>query len=907
MDSQGSRSTDIPILRTKMQKPLIRNAFVNRQTLIDKLETNVNLPLTLISAATGFGKSITASQWLENTSHNYGWISLDEEHNDISTFLRYLVSLMKAELPQKNFDLESLLQGTNLPSKIIASTLISDLDQLEDVFILVLDDYQIISNEKVHEIINGLLQYPPEYFHLVILTQRDPPLKLAKMRADLRLHELRMKDLSFSKDEALDLRTRIAAKTGDQQVGTLVEHTDGWVTGITAGLMVLADGVDFERVLQAVISQSTVISELLDEVVMTGMSVATQKFLELSVLPDRFSKELIDAMVAAIEDEDLANLKSEDFIRLSKLRNLFLIPLDATGQWYRYHHFFRDQLKNRTSKHFSRNTILGLYKAAGSWFEANDFLEEGLKYAILSEDMTFAVRLFDKSRNELFNTEQFQRLERLINLFPADVRNSHLELSISLAMLQDYKGNFPGMEEHLSEARLLIEDYSNQSNNIHIKKLKGELHSVSTFLPYILGNFDQCIIESNKCLELLPANQPNYFREFAIAYHVFAKQAQGNAKEGLSVLEENLDKLSTSDKYFRGRMLLLESMAYAMEGDVSNMRNSALRLTSLVEPQSLPGAWMAGIYYLTTSAYLTNKLEEVNRFHQELWKLRYLGRPFWVIHNFIIMGLASFAAGQMDKVKYLVDQCLELTSDLGIQPLEGMVRAFEVEVALRGNDIEQAIKLSSLANFEPHPPIFYYYYPQLTRVKLFFLTDRKEKGNELLKELLDVGRKRNNVHLLIQGLALQATMQANEANHKRAKTALNEALLLSKDKGLIRSFLDFGNPMYQLLRSLATDQPENDYIRELLHAFRNDRSSVLKKDQVSFGAKQHQLNSLSIRELEILNLVSKGYKNTEIAEKLFISLDTVKKHLYNTYQKLYAKNRVSAVKKARELGLIDLE
>lgn len=127
-----------------------------RYSLIDKLEEGLISHLTILSAATGFGKSVTVSQWLSKNKHKYSWLSLDEEHNDVNVFLTYILFLFKQQYPKKTFGLESLIDTFNISSDLIVKTIINDLCQFEDFFILVLDDYHIINEQQVHEIINGL-------------------------------------------------------------------------------------------------------------------------------------------------------------------------------------------------------------------------------------------------------------------------------------------------------------------------------------------------------------------------------------------------------------------------------------------------------------------------------------------------------------------------------------------------------------------------------------------------------------------------------------------------------------------------------------------------------------------------------------------------------------------------------
>lgn len=894
------------ILRSKTFRPTLRREFVKRQSLIERLEAHVSFPITLISAATGCGKSVTASQWLNEFRHLYGWLSLDEEHNDPQVFLAYLVAILKKARPQQNFGLENLIQGTNLPYSLVASTFINDLDQLEDLFVLVLDDYHMIREERIHEIINYILRYPPEHFHLVLLTRRDPPLKLARLRAQFRLHELRMKDLAFTIEEAVQLGALIARETPDDQINAVLEKAEGWVTGITVGLMGLAKGVELPRVLQSMDSRNSVIADLLEEVVVQGLNKATWKFLVLSSLLDRFSTELITAMVLSIEDEDLSPSGSEKFIRQSKRRNLFLIPLDSTGEWYRYHHLFRSQISKQVGEFFSEDEMALLYQTASLWYEDKGLLEEALTYALRCRDIPFAVDLFDRWRLSLHNAEQFQRIERLIRMFPEHTIASSPELLLSLAILQDHKANYYDMQKFLEDAWQLLKN-NRDSEDASFNILKGQFHSVSAYLAFMRGDFEASIRQAQTGLDLLPANEPNYFREYALAYYALAHQAVGKEAMGLKAISNTLDRSARSDKYFWGRLLYLKSLIYSIAGDARKMSGTGVHLHTLHSPLNHPSAWMAGMYATVASAYISNKLEKIHQFHEELMENRFAGRPFGVVHHLFIEGLASHALGDSDTVDACITKCKELASDLGIPPLEGMVYAFETEIALKRNDIGQAIEVAPLADFNPHPPIWYYYIPQLSQVKLLFHTHQREKAKEVLKNLLTLGRQRHHKVLLLQGLALQAVLYANDSDRDLAKNAVNKALLLAKETENIRVFLDQGDAMYHLLSEMAEGQPEHKQLNQLLKAFEKEFLSLSKMKLKSNGKRKGQLNKLSKRELEILTLVSEGYKNAEIAAKLFVSLDTVKKHLYNTYQKLYVKNRTGAIKKARELDLIPQE
>ncbi len=904
LTSMNRKSDTYPhpqVLKTKLYKPNTRKEYVKREDIISRLEQNVLLPLTVFSAATGCGKSVTTSQWLDETGYNYGWISLDDDHNDLHVFLTYLNTLLKGLWPQYTFGLESLLENINISVNLIITTLVNDLDLLEDHFVLVLDDYHTIKEEKIHEIINGILKYPPNHLHLVILTQVDPPLKLARMRAQNRLNEFRMKDLAFSHDEALRLRSTTGTEITDDQMRILVEKAEGWITGISVGLIGLSQGVEFEKVIQSMDGRNMILSDLLDETIIKRLKTPMQKFLALTSLVDQFSNEVISTMVAAINDHELSQSDSEEYMHLSIQRNLFLISLDSTGQWYRYHHIFRSQVKKRVGQYFKEGTIQKVHKAVSKWFDANGFLEEAMKYAILSKDMSMAVALFDKHRISLHNSEQFQKLERLLKQFPEDEIESNLELLLSLTILQDHKANFSGMEKYLEQAEVLIQDLP--VNEPSTKSLKGQFHCVSSYLKFMRGDFEGAIQVAGIGMELLPPLEPNYFREFALAYYSMANQATGNKEIGLKLISRTLDYPAQGDKYFRGRLLHIKILIHSIAGDIKEMRRYGIQLQALHSPQSYASAWMAGILAVATSSYVSNRLQKVHQFHEELFVNRFIGRPFGTIHHFFIECLASEALGNRNEVDSYIKNCKELAADLDIPVLEETVYAFEVEIALTRNEIDLATEAAARANFNPHPPIWYYYIPQLTEVKLLFHTNEEEKALARLEELIGTGRSYHNENLLIQSQALKAILHEKKGDHKKALELITEALRLSENKGNIRTFADHGIVMQQLMNEIPKDQFEISLIRAIDQA-------LLDMDSEKFNTHKKIRyfrdvdDSLSKRELEILKLVTKGYKNEEIADQLFVSLDTVKKHLYNAYQKLNVSNRVRAIKKVQELGML---
>ena len=282
----------------------------------------------------------------------------------------------------------------------------------------------------------------------------------------------------------------------------------------------MKEGTTVEKVIQALHHEGTIISKLIEEVVVQNLPVETQKYLALTSLLDRFNEDLVQSLILVLDDPDVSKEKGKKLIKSSLEQNLFLIQLDTGGEWYRYHHLFQSQIKSHAGKHFSKEVIQQLYKETSKWFQSKNILEEAIKYAILSEDLDYAVKLFANNRLSLHNTEQFQRLERLINMFPKEAINNSMEILLSLAILQDHKADFQTMQKYLDLAGRIQNDHTIE--NKRSNQLKGQFYSVSSYLSFMQGDFNRTIKQSIVALELLPESEPNYFREFLLAFFSMA-------------------------------------------------------------------------------------------------------------------------------------------------------------------------------------------------------------------------------------------------------------------------------------------------------------------------------------------------------------------------------------------------
>lgn len=369
------------ILSTKLFIPEIRDNYVMRRSLVDKLVCGINMnnKLTLVSAPAGYGKTTLVVEFLNSINLTSTWISLDDGDNDLAQFLSYLiVALRRAgvtiESNTEKVAFDFNMSSTNAPITMI----INDISSSSEKVILVLDDFHFIHSPQVNDLVKFLLEHQPPNFHLVIITREDPCLPLPRIRVQGKITEIRMEDLCFARDETADFLTRVMGlKLNNEAIDIINSRTEGWIAGLQlAGLSLNGseekDIGEFIRIFSD--THRYVIDYLVEEVIGRQTEEVRDFLYKTSVL-DRMNGELCDAVVGKNDSKLLLR-------ELEKI-NLFLIPLDSKREWYRYHHLFADSLRTELSK----EEELLIHKKAALWLEGNDFKQEAVKHAFKSGDM----------------------------------------------------------------------------------------------------------------------------------------------------------------------------------------------------------------------------------------------------------------------------------------------------------------------------------------------------------------------------------------------------------------------------------------------------------------------------------------------------------------------------------------
>jgi LuxR family maltose regulon positive regulatory protein len=372
------------LIASKLRRPVPRPGIVDRPLLVDRLAGSDHRPVVSVVAPPGYGKSTLLSQWAERGRQPFAWITVDEPDNDPKVLLRYVAEALDEIEPIDERVFDALASpAISVPGSVVPR-LASALASMSSPLVLVLDDAHLLHNRDCLSALSALADHVPAGSRLVVAGRANPLLRLARLRAEGRILEISPRDLALTFQEASSVLHDAGVVLGDDEVAELHRRTEGWPAGLyIAALAIRAGSQDEETALtftgSDIFMRDYLRSELLDRLPDTQVS-----FLVRTSAADRMSGPLCDAMLGR---QDSAGMLAE----LAR-SNLLLVPLDRRGEWYRYHHLFRDLLHAELHR-LEPALIPELRRRAARWHEGNGQAEEALEYWMQVGDADPVARL----------------------------------------------------------------------------------------------------------------------------------------------------------------------------------------------------------------------------------------------------------------------------------------------------------------------------------------------------------------------------------------------------------------------------------------------------------------------------------------------------------------------------------
>jgi LuxR family maltose regulon positive regulatory protein len=378
---------DIPV-ETKFHAPDLRPEWVARPALTERL-AGADARLVLVDAPAGFGKTVAVAQWRSSTIENrpFAWVSLDQGDNDPGRLWWHVVCALQRANPE--YGAEQILNALRVQSPEITGAvlpiLVNELAALRVPAVLVLDDYHVIREPACHEQLEFLLLHLPPAAQLVLTTRADPPLSLSRLRAAGAMAEIRVPDLRFAPDEAATLVQAVADVTlSEPDLAVLMERTEGWPAGVYLAALSLRGHPSPHTFVRQFTGDNRFVVDFLAQEVLSRQPRKIRQFLTRTSVLGRFCAPLCDAVTGS------AN--SVKILEILERENLFMVPLDDTRQWFRYHHLFAQVLRGQLMR-TEPELVPALHEKASAWHRLHGSADEAIGHAIAAGDFAVAVDL----------------------------------------------------------------------------------------------------------------------------------------------------------------------------------------------------------------------------------------------------------------------------------------------------------------------------------------------------------------------------------------------------------------------------------------------------------------------------------------------------------------------------------
>ena len=375
------------IAAAKLLRPLVRAATVRRSLLIKRLADSGACPIVSVVAPAGYGKTTLLAQWAENSGQAFAWVSVDEKDNDPKVLLTYVAEALDAVEPVSGRVFEALAsRGSSVPGSVVPR-LGNAFASMTSPVALVLDDVHLLHDQECRAALSVLADHVPGGSRLVLSGRKPPPLRVARLRAEGRIMEIGPGDLVLTPEEASSLLRAAELALGEDEVAELHRRTEGWPVGLYLAALYLREGGSSADALSSFGGDDQWISDYLESELLARISPQQRAFLTRTAVLERMSGALCDAV--------LEQPGSAATLAAMARSNLLLVPLDRQGQWYRYHHLFRDMLRSELHR-LEPGLMPALLRRAAAWCVRNDLDEEALEYSMAAGDVGMVAGLFEK-------------------------------------------------------------------------------------------------------------------------------------------------------------------------------------------------------------------------------------------------------------------------------------------------------------------------------------------------------------------------------------------------------------------------------------------------------------------------------------------------------------------------------
>src|SRR5579859_2480570 len=895
----------ISFLATKFYIPRPRKTLVQRAQLFDQLNNGIRGKLILVSAPAGYGKSTLVAAWLKSQELPAAWVSADEGDNDYDSFFSYLLEAIHQKVPMAGQAVLQMLQSPMPPAPDnLVGLVLGELSTLSQECILVVDDYHLINNPAIHAAFCQIIESAPVELHFIICSRTELPFSVSRLRASDELLELTQRDLSLSLDESkVYMNLVMGAGLQPVDIAVLQDRTEGWLAGLQLAALSLRGLPDPVGFIHALKGDNRFIGDyLVDEVL---------SFIPADLLDFLMRTSILSRMEASLCNEVLQIENSRELIEAVDKQRLFIMPLDDSRQWFRYHHLFREMLQARLARR-SPEIVAGLYRRASAWYAQHDMKEEAVECALEGGDYDQAASLIKQVGLRLLSHGGWGQLLKWYDRIPQaefyrqpDLWLIYFMTLINTGLIADAQHKIKQLsEQHLQALRLPDEE---------LRRIRGELAAAHGVIV-LHSQADPALAKELLAQARQSLSGDGTFR-FAFANNNYGvcclllgeiETARETYEKTVSWWKKNELSLSR----VMGASYLADTIAAA-----GNLRRAEALFQETVQYVHEVGLQQGAVFSkanlgLGSIYYEWNKLDEARNYLAEGIRLAEQGGYL----NQLLPGCANLTriqnrAGDLAGVEATIQRARQLAEKYGDPPAaSAFINAMEAEAALQRGAL---FVVDSWLTYRKDSPAdatdIFSQYERATLGRVLAAREDYAAMTEVIKPLWELALRQGRVKDAIALDVIMARCLYMKGEPLPAMAILQRALYKAEPNHFVRSFLDEGGVVVSMIKQLLASGPRPEPAAEACSTenlyFLLDEAA---KDTLHASTKQAlpqtaaRVEPLTDQELHILRLLEAGFQNKQIAKELTISLNTVKYHLKNIFGKLGVVNRTQAARIIRQ-------
>lgn len=831
---------DALLTRTKFFLPKIPRTILRRPRLVFRLNRCVELPLTLISASAGFGKTTLLAEWADQSHDIIAWVSLDRSDSDVYRMLDYILTAIRNVLPNSKVGAVAsglLHSSQTVDISVIVGSLINDLISIPHRLILVLDDYHNIDSLAAHDAVNFLLEHRPDNLHLVISTRTDPPLSLSRLRASLQLGDIRTDDLRFTNEETkMFLTQAIGFPLSAQDIVFFENKVEGWIAGIQMAALVMQSATlsqssselhSFIRAFKG--SQRHILDYLIEEVLNRQPEDIRTFLLQTSIL-DKLSFSLCDDLLTDDHQplpvsESPGRKSSQQILEFLERSNLFLIPLDDERKWYRYHHLFADLLHVRLQQHEPRLEAV-LHRRAANWYARNGYPLEAVRHALDSGDFSFAADLIEEFSLNLIWMNQIVTTLDWFKSLPAEVVESHPLLNIYQTFVLARRGEFERVEAILARAETSI---ATMPPSAKIDEYKILIFGMRAFMANLQGDPEKAIVYS-KDFSLVPKRRLDAGYFMARVQLAIASLDNGDLSTAERIFTEVVQwAQANQDVYYA----VLTNKELAEIWNIRGRPGQAEKLHREMYDWIHQTVSEPGMYDGLIKVHQASLLVERNDLETaclllgadiESILITWWSSSLYV--GYMVMAYLHTALKDFPHARAAVEKAVNLVSTQRLYPRYiSMVKACQVNLWLSEGNLTEARGWAQLQF--PQIPTILPVVRELDHISLarvWMASGQWGEALDLLERLANSASAGGRFGRLLKIDSLRAVTLQQSGRPEEALALLDHCLAQACPEGVMRVFLDAGDPMKALIQQAVTRNRIQDptvitFASRLLDAF----------------------------------------------------------------------------------------